>query len=115
MWDDRVLFVIAALSALAYSVLRRRNAELERNLHFGRTEIKVRTVLVVAVIAVFVVIVGSRVLLYWDGSRSPNVGNVIAVLLARLSACSPRNSYRACLDQSLGKETRYLARAFWLY
>jgi hypothetical protein len=84
MWDDRLLFVIAALSALAYSVLRRRNVELERNLHFGRTEIKVRTVLVVAAIAVFVAIVGSRVLLYWDGSRSPNVGNVIAILLGAL-------------------------------
>jgi hypothetical protein len=84
MWDDRLLFVIAALSALAYSVLRRRNAELERNLHFGRTEIKVRTVLVVAAIVVFVVIVGSRVLLYWDSSRSPNVGSVIAILLGAL-------------------------------
>jgi hypothetical protein len=80
MWDDRFLFVSAALLAFAYSGLKRSNATFR----FGQQTIRIRSVLLVAGVAILVAIIGGRLGLYWHSSRLPNMGSAIAILLGAL-------------------------------
>jgi hypothetical protein len=81
MWDDRFLFVSAALIAIAYSALNRPSTKLDKAIRLGHYTINVRSALLAGGIAVLAGIIGSRLGLYWHTSRLPNVGSAIAILL----------------------------------
>lgn len=84
MWDDRFLFVGAALIAMAYSALNRPGTKPGTAIRFGSYTIRMRSVLLAVGLAVVVGIIGSRVGLYWHTSRLPNMGSAIAILLGVL-------------------------------
>ena len=77
MWDDRFLFVSAALIAIAYTALNRRSTKLDRTLTLGHYTTNVRSALLAVGVAVLAGIICSRLGLYWHTSRLPNVGSAI--------------------------------------
>ena len=70
MWDDRFLFVTAALIAIAIT-LEPRMARLQRTVRFGRQNVKVGSIIVIAIALLLLLVVGSQIWYHWHESFLP--------------------------------------------
>jgi len=111
MWDDRFLFVSAALIAIAYSALNRPGAKPGQSIRFGSYIIRTRSVLLAVGIAVVVGIIGSRVALYWHSSRLPNIGSAIAILLGVLVGAFTGKFVSSLFEPQFGKRDPIIGAA----
>jgi hypothetical protein len=80
MWDDRFLFVTAALITIAI-ILEPQMARLQRTLRFGRQNVKVGSIIVTAIALLLFFVVGSQIRYHWHESFLPNVTSLITLLL----------------------------------
>ncbi|MGO9628733.1 MAG: hypothetical protein ACLPXW_07025 [Xanthobacteraceae bacterium] len=80
MWDDRFLFVMAALIAMAI-ILEPRMARLRRTVRFGRRNLKVGSTIIFAIALLLIAVVGSHIWYHWHQSFLPNVTSLISLLL----------------------------------
>jgi hypothetical protein len=80
MWDDRFLFVTAALITIAI-ILEPRMARLQRTVRFGRQNVKVGSIIVVAIALLLLLVIGSQVWYHWHETFLPNVTSLITLLL----------------------------------
>jgi hypothetical protein len=83
MWDDRFLFVAAALIAFAV-ILGPRIARLRQTVPLGRQNIKLGPITVVVIMLLLLLVVGSHFWYNWYKSFLPNVTSLIAILLGAI-------------------------------
>jgi len=80
MWDDRFLFVTAALIAIAV-VLEPRLARMQRTVRFGRRYVRTGPIIVVAIALLVLLVVGSHIWSHWGESVFPNATSLITLLI----------------------------------
>ena len=80
MWDDRFLFVTAALIAIAV-VLEPRLARMQRTVRFGRRYVRTGPIIVVAIALLVLLVVGSHIWTHWGESVFPNATSLITLLI----------------------------------
>jgi len=83
MWDDRFLFVTAALIAIAI-ILEPRLARLQRTVRFGRRHVRIGTIIMVAIALLFFLVVGSHIWSHWEESVLPHATSLIALLIGAI-------------------------------
>ena len=83
MWDDRFLFVTAALIAIAV-VLEPRLARIQRTVRFGRRHVRTGPIIIFAIALLLLLVVGSHIWTYWDESVFPNATSLIALLIGAI-------------------------------
>jgi hypothetical protein len=80
MWDDRFLFVTAALIAMAV-VLEPRLARLQRTARFGRRHVRIGPIIIFTIALLLLLVIGSHIWTHRDGSIFPNVTSVTTLLI----------------------------------
>jgi hypothetical protein len=83
MWDDRFLFVTAALIAIAV-VLEPRLARMQRTVRFGRRYVRTGPIIIFAIALLLLLVVGSHIWTHWDESVFPNATSLIALLIGAI-------------------------------
>jgi hypothetical protein len=83
MWDDRFLFVTAALIAIAV-VLEPRLARIQRTMRFGRRHVRTGPIIIFAITLLLLLVVGSHIWTHWDESVFPNATSLIALLIGAI-------------------------------
>ena len=83
MWDDRFLFVTAALIAIAVA-LERRLARMKRTVRFGRRHVRTRPIIIFAIALLLLLVFGSHIWTHRDEFVFPNATSLIALLIGAI-------------------------------
>jgi hypothetical protein len=83
MWDDRLLFVIAAMTAIAI-IFGRQIAGLQQTIMVGRQSIKLQWIIVAAIAVLVSLVIGGHIWYHRHQSFLPNVTSLIAIVIGAI-------------------------------
>jgi hypothetical protein len=87
MWDDRLLFVIAAMTAIATifgQQISRIFGRLQQTIQVGSQTIKLRWIIVAAITVLLILVIGSHIWGHRHQSTFPNATSLIAIVLGAI-------------------------------
>jgi hypothetical protein len=87
MWDDRLLFVIAAMTAIAIifgQQISRIFERLQQTIRVGRQTIKLRWIIVGAISVLLILVIGRHIWSHRHQSTFPNATSLIAIVLGAI-------------------------------
>jgi hypothetical protein len=113
MWDDRFLFVTAALIAFAI-ILEPRLARLQRTVRFGRRRVRVGSIIIFATALLLLLVVGSHIWSHWDGSVLPNATSLIALLIGAIFGVFTAHFVSSLFGAGFGKRDPLIGAAVLL-
>ena len=83
MWDDRLLFVIAAMTAIAI-VFGKRISRLQQTIRVGGQTIKLRWIIVGAITVLLILVLGSHIWSHRHQSTLPNATSLVAIVVGAI-------------------------------
>ena len=87
MWDDRLLFVIAAMTAIAIifgQQVSRILGRLQQTIRVGRQTIKPRWIIIGAITVLLILVIGRHIWSHRHQSTFPNATSLIAIVLGAI-------------------------------
>ena len=112
MWDDRFLFVIAALTPFAI-ILGPRVARLKQTVAVGGLSIKLHSIIVAAITFLLILAVSSQFWHHWAPPFLPNITSLIAILLGAIFGSFTARFVSTLFTPDLDGEIQSLALAFY--
>ena len=83
MWDDRLLFVIAAMTAIAI-VFGKQISRLQQTIRVGGQTIKLRWIIVGAITVLLILVLGSHIWSHRHQSTLPNATSLVAIVVGAI-------------------------------
>jgi hypothetical protein len=102
MWDDRLLFVIAAMTAIAI-IFGQQISRLQQTIQIGRQTIKLRWLIVGAIAVLLVLVVGSHIWSHRHLSTLPNATSLIAIVVGAIFGSFTARFVASLFDARFGR------------